>query len=90
METQGGRRRILTTAVEHPAILNTCKDLVEHAGVHVDYLSVDSKGRIDLDEARALITGDTAIVSVMLANNEIGNIYPVAELAAIPTRCRNW
>lgn len=83
VETQGGRRRILTTAVEHPAILNTCKDLVEHAGVHVDYLSVDSKGRIDLDEARALITGDTAIVSVMLANNEIGNIYPVAELAAM-------
>ncbi len=78
-----GRRRILTTAVEHPAILNTCRSLVEYAGVHVDYLSVDRFGRIDLDEARALITDDTAIVSVMFANNEIGNIYPVAELARL-------
>ena len=78
-----GRRRILTTAVEHPAILNTCRSLTQYAGIHVDYLSVDSKGRIDLDEAKALITEDTAIVSVMFANNEIGNIYPVAELAAL-------
>ncbi len=83
IETQSGRRRILTTAVEHPAILNTCKDLVDHAGIHVDYLSVDSRGRIDLEEAKALITEDTAIVSVMFANNEIGNIYPIAELAAL-------
>ena len=78
-----GRRRILTTAVEHPAILNTCRALSQYAGMHVDYLSVDSKGRLDLDEARALITEDTALVSVMFANNEIGNIYPVAELAAL-------
>lgn len=83
VETQSGRRRILTTAVEHPAVLNTCRDLVEHAGIHVDYLSVDSKGRLDLDEARALITEDTAMVSVMFANNEIGNVYPIAELAAM-------
>lgn len=78
-----GRRHILTTAVEHPAILNTCRDLVKNAGVHVDYLSVDSRGRLDLEEAKALITEDTAIVSVMFANNEIGNLYPVAELARL-------
>ncbi len=81
--TQRGRRKILTTAVEHPAILETCRDLVEHAGVHVDYLTVDKNGRIDLDEARVLITEDTALVTVMFANNEIGNIYPIAQLSRL-------
>lgn len=81
IKTQNGRRNIVTTCVEHPAILNTCRDLGEYAGVHVDYLSVDSHGRIDLDEAKALITEDTAIVSIMFANNEIGNIYPIRELS---------
>lgn len=83
VKTQAGRRRILTTAVEHPAILNTCRDLVKYAGVHVDYLSVDKFGRIDLDEAKALISEDTALVSIMFANNEIGNIYPIRELARL-------
>lgn len=83
VRTQKGRRKILTTAVEHPAILNTCRDLVQYAGVHVDYLSVDKYGRIDLEEAKALISEDTALVSVMFANNEIGNIYPIAELARL-------
>lgn len=83
VKTQIGRRRILTTCVEHPAILNTCRDLTQYAGVHVDYLSVDSQGRIDLDEAKALINEDTAIVSVMFANNEIGNIYPIRELSRL-------
>ncbi|MGN0866938.1 MAG: cysteine desulfurase NifS [Oligosphaeraceae bacterium] len=82
-KTQAGRRNLVTTCVEHPAILNTCRDLAEYAGVHVDYLSVDSKGRIDLDEARALITEETALVSVMFANNETGNIYPIRELSRI-------
>ncbi|MBO7741479.1 MAG: aminotransferase class V-fold PLP-dependent enzyme, partial [Victivallales bacterium] len=83
VRTQTGRRRILTTVVEHPAILNTCRDLAEYAGAHIDYLHVDSKGRIDLAEAEKLITEDTAIVSIMFANNEIGNIYPIAQLAKI-------
>ncbi len=82
LATQQGRRRILTTAVEHPAILNVCRTL-QAEGVHVDYLSVDHQGRIDLEEARRLITDETALVSVMTANNEIGNIYPVEELAAL-------
>lgn len=80
-KTQNGRRNIVTTCVEHPAILNTCRDLAEYSGIHVDYLSVDSRGRLDLDEARALITEETALVSVMAANNEIGNIYPIRELS---------
>ncbi|MDD3952758.1 MAG: cysteine desulfurase NifS [Lentisphaeria bacterium] len=80
LQTQGGRRKILTTVVEHPAILNLCRSL-QKRGYHVDYLSVDSQGRLNLDEARSLIDEETAIVSVMFANNEIGNIYPVYELA---------
>jgi cysteine desulfurase len=80
LATQAGRRKILTTMVEHPAVLNVCRNL-QKQGIHVDYLRVDSQGRIDLDEARALISSDTALVTVMFANNEIGNLYPVWELA---------
>ena len=82
LETQKGRRRIVTTAVEHPAVFSLCHAL-QKRGLHVDYLSVDKQGRLDLEEARAVINDETAIVSVMWANNEIGNIYPVAELAEI-------
>jgi cysteine desulfurase len=83
VKTQSGRRNIVTTCVEHPAILNTCRDLAKYAGVHVDYLSVDSHGCIDLEEAKALITEETAMVSVMFANNETGNVYPIRELSQI-------
>ncbi len=82
LETQKGRRRIVTTAVEHPAVYSLCH-VLQKRGWHVDYLSVDKHGRLDLDEARAVVSEETAIVSVMWANNEIGNIYPVVELAEI-------
>ncbi len=82
LATQTGRRKILTTTVEHPAVLNVCRNL-QKKGLHVDYLGVDSRGRLDLEEARALISTDTALVTVMFANNEIGNIYPVLELAEL-------
>ncbi len=82
LETQRGRRRVLTTAVEHAAVLNLCKYL-QHNGLHVDYLPVDSQGRINLEQAKALINDDTAIVSCMWANNEIGNIYPVEALGQL-------
>jgi cysteine desulfurase len=82
LETQKGRRKIVTSAVEHPAVLSTCHAL-QKQGIHVDFLTVDKRGRINLDEARAIIDDETALVSVMWANNEIGNLYPVEELAAI-------
>ncbi|MDY0175264.1 MAG: cysteine desulfurase NifS [Lentisphaeria bacterium] len=82
LQTQIGRRKILSSVVEHPAVLNLCRSL-QKRGYQVDYLSVDSQGRIDLDEAKALINEETAIVSVMAANNEIGNIYPIYELAEL-------
>lgn len=82
VQTQGGRRRIVTTAVEHPAVLHACQ-VLQQRGYHVDYLSVDGQGRLNLDEAERLISDDTALVSVMYANNELGNIYPVERLAEL-------
>ncbi len=82
LETQRGRRKVVTTAVEHAAVLSLCRVLEKH-GVKVEYLPVDKYGRISLDQARRVIDDDTAIVSCMWANNEIGNIYPIHELAEI-------
>lgn len=74
------RRKIVTTTVEHPAILNRVRDLARH-GYRVMEIPVDGKGRLDMDFARSAIDEDTLIVSVMWANNETGNIYPVEQLS---------
>lgn len=73
---------IITVKTEHKAVLDTCKNL-EKKGVEVTYLSVDSEGLINLDELRAAMKDTTILVSVMYANNEIGVIQPVKEVAAI-------
>lgn len=77
------KKHIITTRVEHPAILSLCKYLEKREGYEVTYLSTDNHGRLDLEEYKAAFRPDTAIVSVMWANNEIGNIYPIEEMAAI-------
>jgi len=78
-----GRRHVVTTAVEHPAVLNVCREL-EREGHEVTYLPVDSSGRLDtVAFVKALRPGETALVSIMHANNETGVIFPVAELARI-------
>jgi len=74
------KRHIVTTKVEHPAVLNLCKEL-EKEGYHVTFLSVDGKGRLDLEEFKASLNDDTAVVSVMWANNETGVIFPIEEIA---------
>lgn len=76
------KRHIVTTRVEHPAILNVCK-YWERKGYHVAYLGVDRKGRLDLDEYKNSLHDNTALVSIMFANNETGNIYPIREMAEI-------
>ena len=76
------RNKIVTTKVEHPAVLNLGKDL-ERRGYRVSLIPVDGKGRLDMERAAEMIDDETAIVSVMWANNETGNIYPVAELAEL-------
>ncbi|MEZ7195518.1 cysteine desulfurase NifS [Pseudodesulfovibrio karagichevae] len=77
------RRHIVTTAVEHPAILSLCKYLEKKDGYEVTYLGTDEYGRLDIEEYKAALRPDTAIVSVMWANNETGNIYPIEEMARI-------
>ncbi len=69
------RRHVITTQVEHPAVLGLCRELESRQGYAVTYLGVDGAGRLDLDELRAALRPDTAIVSVMAANNETGVIF---------------
>lgn len=76
------KRHIITTKVEHPAVLNLCQYL-ETAGYRVTYLNVDGEGMIDLNELKASIDHDTALISVMYANNETGAIFPIEEIAEI-------
>lgn len=82
LAAQPDRRHIITTQVEHPAVLNVYKQL-EKQGYKVTYLSVSRKGQVDLMELEASMTGDTALVSMMYANNETGVIFPVEQVGAI-------
>lgn len=82
LRASSGRKRIVTTKIEHHAILSTCT-MLEAQGVEVVYLNVDRQGRVDCREAEREINADTLLVSVMLANNEVGTIEPVAEIAEI-------
>ena len=73
---------IITTVIEHKAVLDTCKRL-EKDGFEVTYLPVSSDGRVDPDEVKRAITPKTILVSVMLANNEIGTVQPLTEIGAL-------
>jgi cysteine desulfurase len=75
-------RHIVTTAVEHPAVLEVCRDL-EKQGFSLTVVPVDSRGRVDADRVAAAFRPDTILVSVMHANNEVGTVQPVAEIAAL-------
>lgn len=75
-------RHIITSKIEHPAILNTCKTL-ERQGFDVTYLNVDKKGFISLEELENSIRVDTILISIMYANNEIGTIQPIEQIARI-------
>jgi cysteine desulfurase len=79
---QTGRRHLVASAIEHEAVLNTLKALARR-GWRTTLLPVDQTGIVSPDRVKELITDDTAIVSVMHANNEIGTIQPIAELAAL-------
>ena len=70
---------VITSSIEHHSVLNSCYSL-EHKGIGVTYLPVDSKGRVSLDSIKEAIRSDTKLVSIMLANNEIGTIQPIAEI----------
>ena len=73
---------VITCATEHRAVLDTCKAL-EKRGIKVTYLPVEKDGRVNPDEVRKAITDKTILISIMLANNEIGTIHPIAEIGKI-------
>ncbi len=75
-------KHIITTKIEHPAVLNTAR-FMEEQGYDVTYLDVDSTGRINLDDLKNAIREDTVLISIMHANNEIGTIQPIKEIGNI-------
>ena len=76
-------KHLITTAIEHPAILNTMKYLEEEEGYRVTYLPVDMYGRVRLDALKEALCPETILVSIMYVNNEIGSVQPIAEAAGI-------
>ena len=75
-------KHIITSKVEHHAVLYTCEQL-EKEGFEVTYLDVDGDGRVHADQVRDAIRDDTVLVAIMFANNEIGTVMPIAEIAAV-------
>jgi len=73
------KRHIITTRVEHPAVLNFCKHLARR-GYRITFLTVNSKGQLNIDELLKAIDDNTALVTIMYANNEVGNIFPISEI----------
>ena len=80
---KGKGNHIITTKIEHHAILHTCQYLEKERGARVTYLDVDEQGVVKLDQLEAAITPETILISVMFANNEIGTLQPVKEIGAI-------
>jgi cysteine desulfurase len=83
LETQPGRDEIITSSVEHPAVLALCQWLQKSRGTKVHVIPVDSRGRLDIDAYRAALGPKTAIASIMWANNETGTLFPVEQLAVL-------
>lgn len=82
LAAQPDRKHLITTEVEHACVLNLFKQL-EKQGYTVTYLSVNRKGQLDLMELEAAMTGNTALVSTMYANNETGTIFPIEQVGAL-------
>jgi cysteine desulfurase len=82
VESLPGRRHIITTRVEHPAVLNFCKHLARK-GYRVTFLPVNNYGQLSVDALLKAADEDTAVVSIMYANNETGNIFPIIQIGAL-------
>ncbi len=83
------RRHVITTAIEHPAVLEACRAL-EREGVEVTYVPVSADGVVDPDAVRRALRPDTVLISVMLANNELGTLQPVEEIARLAAEADVW
>ncbi len=79
---------IVTSAIEHASVLEVCREL-EHRGAHVTYVPVDEQGYVVMDEMKKAITPQTTLVTVMMANNEIGTLQPIKEIAKHIRKIRN-
>ncbi len=77
-----GQAHLITTAIEHPALLNACAFL-EKQGYEITWVSPDARGRIDPEDVRKAVRADTKLISVMAANNEVGTVEPIREIAAL-------
>ena len=80
---QAGKRHLITSRVEHHAVLDTCRWLAKYGAFELTEIEVDASGRIDLDQLERAITDQTALVSIMYANNEVGTIQPLADVVRI-------
>ena len=78
-----GKNHIITTQIEHHAILHTCEYLKKYEGAEITYLPVNSEGMVSVEDVKNAITDKTALVSVMFANNEVGTIQPISEIGAL-------
>lgn len=78
---QPGKKHIVTTNVEHSSILNACLQMEQVFGYRVTYLPVDASGKVSLQQVKDAVSDDTAIVSIMAVNNEVGSINPIDEIA---------
>ena len=82
LASQPSKRHIVTTLVEHEAVRNVCR-LLEREGYEVTWLGVDEQGELNLNDVRAAVRPDTALVSIMLANNETGVLFPINEIGRV-------
>ena len=83
LDSQVERNEVITSSVEHPAVLALCQNLEKTRSIKVHRIPVDAQGRLDFDAYRAALNSKTAIVSIMWANNETGVIFPVEQLAGL-------
>lgn len=74
---------IITSSIEHPAILRTCEFLAAHHGYEITYLQVDASGVVDAEDVRQALRPETVLVTVMMVNNEVGSIQPIREIGAL-------
>lgn len=79
---QQSKKHVITTAIEHHAVLNACQEL-ERRGIHATYVSAGADGTVDPDDIRRAITSETILISVMHANNELGTIQPIEEIGRV-------
>ena len=82
LSNQPNKKHIVTTLVEHEAVRNLCREL-EKDGYEITWLGVDGNGELDLESLRAALRPDTALVSIMLANNETGILFPIEEIGSV-------